>query len=76
MFNRLGNGTPISVAIFSVAWRVEVVKEKWYHGWDYVQYTHTWLVQFAVHSHCSSFLWGTTNMTWDLAGGGSSEDCM
>ena len=39
MLDGLGNATPISVAAFPVAWRVEVVKEKRYHGWDYVRYT-------------------------------------
>ena len=37
MLDGLGNGTSISVAAFPVAWRVEVVKEKRYHGWDYVR---------------------------------------
>ena len=37
MLDGLGNGTSISVAAFPVAWRVEVVNEKRYRGWDYVR---------------------------------------
>ncbi|KAF9781762.1 hypothetical protein BJ322DRAFT_243167 [Thelephora terrestris] len=52
-----GPGNRISVAPFSVAWRIELVRDGGHHpGDEYVR-----------------FFWGTTNNTWDLHGGGEGD---
>ena len=67
----LNDGTPLYVAAYPAAWRIETINDDVLHrGFEYIRSELTLLdMRNGSLTRCTSFYWGLMDKTWDLAEG-------